>query len=253
MVRATFFAVGFLLLCPVQIKAQNIPAQYPPYNNNGYPDFAIDINLVKDVDVVDRLFKPTSCEVEEGTIIAVGTRRLVRFSVGVMNRAQLGTGATIGHPGDVLNPYYNWFVFDSCHQHYHIRNWASYTMLDSKNRVVGQGHKQSFCIEDVLKYDDRVSNPSRGYDCGGQWWTPGQGITAGWADIYDKTISGQWIDVTGLPSGTYTVRVTVNVSGMVFEGENRYSNTVEFKINLPSPTKKVPLVVCNDVDLYCGG
>jgi hypothetical protein len=39
--------------------------------------------------------------------------------------------------------------------------------------------------------------PCHGYVCGNQ------GITSGWADLYSKNLSGQWIDITGVPDGDY--------------------------------------------------
>ncbi len=37
-----------------------------------------------------------------------------------------------------------------------------------------------------------------------------QGITAGCKDVYYYNIDCQWIDVTELPLGTYTLRVAIN-------------------------------------------
>jgi lysyl oxidase len=254
--RPLFLSI-FVLACSLNLAAQsnNIAGQFPLYNNSGYPDLSVDPYMVKDADVVDREFRSTSCELEEGSIGGIGVRRLLRFTTAIMNRGQLSTGVTIGHPNDVTNPYYSWFVFDVCHQHYHLRDFSKYELVDGKGKIVAAGHKQSFCIEDVIKYNDKVSNPSRGYDCGDNWWTPGMGITAGWGDVYEKAVSGQWIDITGVPGGTYVVRISINVGdatgSIISEGENRYPDVLEFKVSIPAPSKKVPVLVCGDVDLVC--
>ena len=87
-------------------------------------------------------------------------------------------------------------------------------------------------MEDSLKYDGGKSN---GYDC------HNQGITSGWGDWYFKQLTGQWIDITGIPEGDYVVRVTVNLSRTFDEGSNRYQNVVETMIHIPDPRKKVTI------------
>ena len=90
------------------------------------------------------------------------------------------------------------------------------------------GHKQAFCLEDLIRYG---SLPSHGYTCGNQ------GITAGWADLYSKFLSGQWVDITGVPDGDYILHVEVNAAGMVNENLNQYPNVYEVQIHLPLPGK----------------
>ena len=48
------------------------------------------------------------------------------------------------------------------------------------------------------------------------------GISVGWLDAYDAHIEGQYIDVTGLPSGRYVLTHTVNEDGSLAESD--YSN-----------------------------
>ena len=87
-------------------------------------------------------------------------------------------------------------------------------------------------MEDSFKYDGGKSN---GYTC------EDQGITSGWGDWYYKQLTGQWIDITGIPEGDYIVRATVNLSGTFDEGSNRYPNSVETLIHIPDPRKKVTI------------
>lgn len=74
-------------------------------------------------------------------------------------------------------------------------------------------------------------NPRRGF----------QGITSGWGDWYYKQLTGQWIDITGIPEGDYIARVTINAAGAFDEGENRYPNVVETSIHVPDPRNKVTI------------
>ena len=64
------------------------------------------------------------------------------------------------------------------------------------------GHKQAFCLEDLLQWDP-MAGPAK-YTCAYQ------GISAGWSDVYGSYLDCQWIDVTGVPPGPYFVRVTIN-------------------------------------------
>jgi hypothetical protein len=64
-----------------------------------------------------------------------------------------------------------------------------------------EGHKQGFCVIDVVLYDIA---PPKYLVC--QF----QGISVGWADEYHDDLDGQWIDVTGLPAGDYVLEAEVN-------------------------------------------
>jgi hypothetical protein len=68
--------------------------------------------------------------------------------------------------------------------------------------VTTPGHKQAFCLEDNLRYanDAKRKFVSCSY----------QGVSSGYGDWYYKQLSGQWIDITGVPEGDYRVQVTVN-------------------------------------------
>ena len=92
--------------------------------------------------------------------------------------------------------------------------------------VAAFGHKQAFCLEDSLPYNVGFSHD---YDC------QDQGITAGWADEYAKQLDGQWVDVTGVPEGDYTLVVTVNQDGKIPELIDRQPNTVTILVHVPDP------------------
>jgi Lysyl oxidase. len=139
----------------------------------------------------------------------------------------------VGSPTDPRNPYRKVFVFSPCHNHYHIEGFSNYQLLNLNRTVAAQGHKQAFCLEDLLKYTN--DNKSSGYTCAFQ------GITTGWADWYFKQLSGQWIDITGVPEGDYIVHVEINAAGTFPEGANKYSNVIEATIHIPDPRNKVTI------------
>jgi len=213
-----------LCLTPALAYAQTPkPGQFQVYNNGGFADLQVDGNRVKgSLDTVTRTFSSSSCEVVEGSIAAAGTRRLLRFDVALINHAN--ADLVIGSPTNVNGPYFEFFQFSPCHGHYHIEGFTDYQLLNLDRSVAAFGHKQAFCLEDLIRYG---SLPSHGYTCGNQ------GITAGWADLYSKFLSGQWVDITGVPDGDYILHVEVNAAGMVNENLNQYPNVYEVQIRLP--------------------
>jgi hypothetical protein len=214
----------------------NVGRDFPIYDNAGKPDLVVDPQrFTSQMEIVDRYFDPGDCAIAEGAVGGPGYRRLLRFDTVVMNR---GDGdLVVGDRSDPDNPYASWFVFHSCHGHYHIMNFSSYDLLYPGGALAAHGTKQGFCFEDSFKYE---SNKSNGYDC------HYQGITSGWGDWYYKQLTGQWIDITGVPEGDYLVRVTINqgtaAPGIFDEGENRYPNSVQTQIHVPNPRHKVAIV-----------
>jgi hypothetical protein len=57
------------------------------------------------------------------------------------------------------------------------------------------------------------SAAAAGYDC------ENQGISSGWADEYEASLECQFIDVTGVPPGSYLLRVTVNPARQLVESD----------------------------------
>ena len=209
----------------------SVGRQFPVYDNGGKPDLTVDPQrFTSQMEIVDRLFEDGTCAIEEGAVGGTGYRRILRFDTVVMNG---GDGDLIvGDRSDPNNPYAAYFVFALCHGHYHIRDFSVYELLDSSGTTVVAGHKQGFCFEDSFKY---AGNRSNGYSCANQ------GITSGWGDWYYKQLTGQWIDITGVPEGDYVVRVTINLAHIFDEGENRYPNVIQTPIHVPSPRKKVDI------------
>lgn len=219
----------------------NISRLFPIYNNNGLPDLTIDPQRFQSqMSIVDRYFAPDSCDIDEGAVRDSGYRRLLRFDVVVMN---MGDGDLIvGDRADPSNPYAQYFIYHTCHNHYHINKFSYYQLLRLDDSEVIRGTKQGFCFRDDLKYGDNLSN---GYDCNYQ------GITSGWGDWYYKQLGGQWIDITGIPEGDYKVRVTINAIDQTghrifneggHDGAGLYTNTVETIIHIPDPRKKVDVI-----------
>jgi len=177
------------------------------------PDLTVDEQDLRASWIVqEQNFGANHCAVFEGCVSGTGPRKLLKFNTTTPN---LGPGdAFIGNP--ITNPG---MVFSECHQHYHFEDYADYRLLDMQGRLVARGHKQAFCLVDLYRPPglNGASEP-RFPSCSFQ------GISAGWADIYNRDLDCQWIDVTGVPDGRYVLEVNVNPARVLEEGN--YSNNV---------------------------
>jgi hypothetical protein len=209
---------------------------FPVYDNGGRPDFTVDPQrFTAQMEIVDRKFDAASCEISEGTVGGAGYRRILRFDTVVMNGGQT---IAMGDPADPDSPFADVFFFAECHQHYHIQGYADYSLrkLDGST-VAAQGHKQAFCFISGFKYSNLLNGQDKpSFTCSNQ------GIASGYGDWYYKQLSGQWIDITGIPEGDYIVRVEVNAAGYFDEGQNRYPNVITARIHVPDPRNKVAIV-----------
>jgi hypothetical protein len=118
------------------------------------------------------------------------------------------------------------FEFALCHGHYHFKGFASYRLLDAASQPVATGRKVSFCLLDVVRWDPD-SATSHQFTC------EHQGIQSGWADIYDAVLPGQWIDITGVPAGQYTLEVTMNPLQVLAE-DDYTNNTATVPVVIPA-------------------
>lgn len=157
--------------------------------------------VVRSFSVATQVFKASDCEVQEGCT-SVGTRKLLKFDFLCWN-----VGSKDIHLG---NPSQNpqWYEFSKCHGHYHLKNFNDYRLYDCKGRFL-KGQKQAFCLMDI-EQRDATAGP-RKFTCADQ------GITAGWADVYNAGLDCQWIDITGLRDGDYVLETRTNANGIVRE------------------------------------
>jgi subtilisin-like proprotein convertase family protein len=159
--------------------------------------------------ITTETFAASSCAVMEG-LIQAGTRRLIRFSTQTENQ---GTADLyLGNPAN--NPL---FVWAPCHAHYHFNNYMAYRLRDANGQIAAVGLKVGFCILDVFRWDPNAASTTL-YSC------TNQGIQRGWGDLYGPTLDGQWIDITGLPDGSYTIELEANPIGIV--QESNYTNNI---------------------------
>jgi Lysyl oxidase len=158
-------------------------------------------------------------------------RRLLRFTAEIVN---LGVGAfeiegERGTTTDELMTNVRQRVFDTSggsreiatiatmrfagdgHSHWHVNNLERYelTPIDSTS-IAGIGVKSGYCFFDNNHVDPQLPG-SPGLiqypECGGpQSLSVVMGLSIGWGDIYFWNLPDQYIDVTALPPGRYSLR-----------------------------------------------
>src|SRR5437762_1227121 len=113
-------AILLLGIMPFVAKAvrTDVSRDFPVYHNHGQPDLTIDPKrFTSQIEIVDRFFDSSSCELIEGSVGGTGYRRLLRFDTVIINGG--GGDLVVGSPTDPNNPYHSIFVFSPCHNHYH--------------------------------------------------------------------------------------------------------------------------------------
>ena len=131
------------------------------------------------------------------------------------------------------------FVFSECHAHYHFEGFADYELVDPGGDTVAVGRKQAFCLVDSNRFSDdpSVAETSR-YSCAFQ------GIQRGWSDVYSSALPCQFLDVTGIDPGAYTLRVEINRDGALEELDET-NNVIELPVDLGDPDLETPTESCD--------
>jgi hypothetical protein len=128
------------------------------------------------------------------------------------------------------------------HEHYHVRRMMSYHLWSTRGTL--RDRKIGFCFFDTnarwLSLPGAPSSPRyRESGCGGRTATSTRsGISVGWGDRYPWNFAYQWIDITGLPSGTYMLRSAVDLFGLFVESSD--SNNCSFaRLSISGSTVRV--------------
>lgn len=194
-------------------------------------------------------------DVAEGCAAATTRRTLLAFDHYVWND---GTAAlNVGAPGcpdcsvspalSCTNPLFQCSLAGG-HNHGHITDFSSYTVTKRGSPdVVVRGHKEGFCLQDSTCTSTPV-NPNPG-DC--------STLSPGCADLYGSGLGCQYVDITSLRPGKYTLRVELNptrnlteasfdnnVAMYDFEVCNARHHSANIKIGVGAPpTGKRPITV----------
>ena len=127
------------------------------------------------------------------------------------------------------------FTYHPSHHHIHFDDIAQYNLRvrpadGSVGSIVAQGAKTSFCLIDIDHFNPSLPHsPHNGVyeSCGNVL----QGISVGWADVYDSGLDGQWIDITGVPDGNYWLEDVLDPNGHLLMA-NMVDHTTRIPITL---------------------
>ena len=220
---------------------------------DGLPDLTVDAKKL-DHSWLIRSEDASQCSIVEGGITA-GTHSVLRFTATTPN---IGTADVfVGDPLQHVAANDGMFEYALCHDHFHFRHYATYELISVETGAVVQAAKRGFCMVDVQPAagPDGPAGGKATYDNCGTRSTPGfQGISAGWADSYNRVLDGQYFVIDGLAPGDYVLRVTVNppfvcgdadaarprdAAGMchMFEESDYGNNVGEATVTIPSDVK----------------
>jgi len=151
------------------------------------------------------------------------------------------------------------FEFHPSHHHFHVDNFASYQLRKDDpytGENVAESTKVSFCLLDIAQLRGFQEPRVVQSDCLNQEGT--QGISAGFADVYDWYLPGQLIDLDAdpehpVPGGTYFLVNVVNADGLLWEKDDATNDNLGWAtvrvtasrvgpVTPPTPTS-IPTVV----------
>jgi hypothetical protein len=163
-----------------------------------YPDLKVLQSDIINSEVFDLITNADPCNVLEGCLRGMGPRRVIKFTTHIQNVGD--ADYFIGSPPSSPDSLSTEFIFDPCHHHWHYRGYAEYVLYNSIGGLIPVGSKNGFCVEDFVCLGGGIHK----FSCANM------GITPGCDDLYDYLLPCQWIDITDIPPGDYTMIVRVN-------------------------------------------
>ncbi len=117
---------------------------------------------------------------------------------------------------------------DDGHNHFHLMEIVSYSLWDEAGTTqVLRGSKVGFCMLDVESLPERHPNPGeQAYEdsivdnCRANQPDADSlrmGVTEGWRDVYEPTVTFQWVDVSDLSPGNYRLAAESDPYDIVVE------------------------------------
>jgi len=163
------------------------------------------VTIVRNFSISTETFAQNSHDVQDGCVTP-GRHRIMRFDFLSHNAgdADLAVGSPAARP--------DLFVWSAAHGHYHLKDFNEFKLFDHNGQEAEIGHKQAFCLIDVERIHPNARADAQFGDCNAN-----QGISAGWADLYNAGLACQYIVIDGVPDGDYTLQSTTNSKHIVHE------------------------------------
>jgi Lysyl oxidase/FG-GAP-like repeat/FG-GAP repeat len=184
----------------------------------GMPDITVDVPALERSMFVDRrTFAADACEITEGCIGGPGTRRLLRFATSIANFG--GAPAIVPSPDDAPDLYH----ISTCDGEPELSEFSAYELTDASGATIAAGRKQSVFLVDIA--------PNCIDAAPAQLYLPAQGLSPGWGDVYISSTPCNWLDVTDVADGRYTLRVAVDTHHII-DQDNALPDNAEIHLEL---------------------
>lgn len=162
------------------------------------PDLIVLEDVISSSLQVQNYTNNNQCYINEGCLKGYGVRQILRFTTHIQNIGN--TDYFIGSTPTSINDQSDQWEWDECHNHWHYEGYAEYLIFDDAGNRLPVGFKNGFCVIDL----ECSGGGSASYSCSNQ------GISHGCGDIYGSGLACQWVDLTNVPNGDYSLVVRVN-------------------------------------------
>jgi putative cell wall-binding protein len=132
------------------------------------------------------------------------------------------------------------------HDHWHIQGVMLYQMW-SANGVTRRGTKVGFCFLDSYRYNLGMPGAPQSqvypeHLCGDRGdLTNRMGLSVGWGDDYPANFAYQWIDISTLSPGDYTVQARADEANWYLES-NETNNCAWARVRIGASNGAVPIL-----------
>ncbi len=187
------------------------------------------VTIVRNFRIEEKTFVATDHDLLDACI-TVGPHRLLRFDLLTHNvgNADLHVGKPADHP--------ELFVYSGAHNHCHLAHFNNFELLNTASQAVVPGFKQAFCLEDIEQIDAGAPPRTQTFTC------DDQGVSVGWADLYNAGLPCQYVIIDGVPDGDYRLVATTNARHKIPE-DTYADNSVVTGLRLQGTNvTEIPLV-----------
>jgi len=135
-------------------------------------------------------------------------------TMSVTQRVQQSGGGYVDYPIPDAQMYY---ATEDGHHHWHTINMETGDLVRLNDGAkVAKVSKLGYCFYDNFQYNLTLPGAPQTPVFTGCGTTTSMsvdtGLSIGWGDRYRYNIALQWIDVTGIPNGTYRLRISSNAA-----------------------------------------
>ncbi len=178
-------------------------------------------------------FSAVIVNVGQGPFQAYGYDRNAAGELKVDQEILTSDGGLVRHPTSAMM-----YWSGDGHGHWHVRDLEQY-VLEGQNTGRIYGEKHGFCFWDNYRYNTTlagyplIAQYTSSNSCGtsSSNSTVRMGLSVGWGDKYPATIVDQYINITDLPAGEYTVTATADWAHWFVES-NTANNSTTARIRL---------------------